>query len=183
MCILFLTEFFPTTDGGEISGGAESRTYYLAHALSKKHDVSIITSYLPDPLRFEDWNGLKIYRVGPRRNYLRQMGLFYRGLFFLSAIFKSLFLNFDIIDANNGVVYFCAWLVAKLKNKKLVYWVPDVVGFKEWRREQGFGGGLIAWILESATFWFPADQTIALSETTRKKLSKIKNTIVIYPGV
>ncbi|MEK7565620.1 MAG: hypothetical protein AAB506_01070 [Patescibacteria group bacterium] len=183
MKILFLTEFFPTTNGGLISGGSESRTYYLAKQLSLKYNISVITCYLEGTLREESWGRLKIYRVGPKRNYVRKMSLWERGLFGLSAMCKTFQLRPNIIDANNGVVYIFGFLGKLITSAKLVYWVPDVVGLKEWQKEQGLLGGIIAWALESVIYWFPADQTIALSETTKKKMACTKNINVIYPGV
>ena len=187
MKILFLTEFFPDKPGGKITGGSESRTYYLARELSNKHEVSIVTALLPQTLKEEKWRNLKILRVGNRRRYLRKMGLLERGIFGLSAVWRIFRLRPDVIDANNGVVYIFGFLAKLITGAKLVYWVPDIVGLKEWQREQGFPGGLIARILELTAVWFPADKIIALSNTTKDKLilegvnSKIIK--VIYPGV
>ena len=182
MKILFLTEFFPTEVNGKISGGAESRTYYLAKSLSQKHDVSVVTSLINNSQKFETWNKLKIYRVGPQRNYLRKLGLLDRGLFGVSSIIRIIRERPEIVDANNGVVYLFANIAARFYKAKLVYWVPDMVGLKEWQREQGFVGGIIAWAMEMTAVWFPADKIIALSETTKNKINK-NNVAVIYPGV
>lgn len=182
MKILFLTEFFPTEISGKISGGSESRTYYLAKELSKKHDVVVITSYLENSKRTELWGSLKIDRVGSKRNYLRKLGLFERGLFGLTSIIRIIREKPEIIDANNGVVYLFANIAARFCGAKLVYWVPDRVGLSEWKREQGLIGGIIAWAMEMTVVWFPADKIIALSKTTKNKIDK-NNITVIYPGV
>lgn len=187
MKILFVTEFFPISDGGEISGGAESRTYYLAKKLSINHNVTVITSLLDNSLVGEKWDKLNIIRVGPRRNYVRRSSLIERGLFGLAIIKKIISTDFDIIDANNSVVYFFSYIGAKIKNKKLVYWIPDIVGLPEWQREQGLLGGFIARILELTAVLFLPNKIIALSNTTKEKLVKLNvnqtKIDVIYPGV
>lgn len=188
MKILLLTEFFPKNDWGEISGGVEARVYYLAKELEKSgHEVSILTSYLENTKRVEMWGRISIFRVGPKRTYTRSGVLFERALFALGALQKSFQLDFEILDASMGVVYGVGFVIARLLRKKLVFWVPDVVGTSEWIREQGLLSGIIAGFMEGLIVVLQPDIFIALSEATNSKLlrlgAKPRKIKIVYPGV
>lgn len=188
MKILFLTEFFPIIDGGSISGGAESRTYYLAKQLSLKHDVSVITSFLSKSAREELWGKLKIFRVGPQYSYTQTGKFFNRFIFFIFAIIKGLQTKTNLIDANSVPTYIAAWIIGLLKDIKTVFWIPDVVGIKQAMKHFGYVIGFLEGLFELISiYFFRANMTVALSETTKNKLMKLrlneKNIKVIYPGV
>lgn len=189
MRVLFFTEFFPEKEGGKITGGVESRVLFTALELAKSgHKVMIMTSKLKGSLGFEVWSsGLEIYRVGPERLYTQSGQIITRLLFTLAALYKSLFINYDIVDAGNAVVYYAASTSALLKRKKSVHWVPDIVGFKDWLKPQGLIGAVIATVLEYTLIIFPAGKIIALSHTTKNKLLKMgisdDKIAVVYPGV
>jgi glycosyltransferase involved in cell wall biosynthesis len=188
MRILFLTEFFPTKINGEISGGAESRTYYLAKELAKKHEVSVITALLPNSQAKESWGKLKIFRVGREYKYVQTGNFLNRFLFFISAMVQGLKFKVGIIDANSTPTYLAAWLIALFKNCKTVFWIPDVVGFKQAIKHFGFVVGFLEAVFELVSiYFFRADKTIALSKTTKNKLLKLEfdehNLKVVYPGL
>ena len=42
--ILIFAEYFPSLEEDEITGGVESRSYYLAKELAKKHQVTVVTT-------------------------------------------------------------------------------------------------------------------------------------------
>lgn len=188
MKLLFLTEFFPTVDGGPISGGAESRTYYLAKELSKKHDVSVITALLPNSKPAEYWGKLKISRVGRIYDYTQTGKFLNRFLFFISAIVSGLKFKVQLIDANSVPTYIAGWVIGLFKNSKTVFWIPDVVGFRDAIKHFGFFVGSVEAVFELVSiYFFRADKTIALSEITKNKLLKLefeeKDIEVVYPGV
>src|SRR3989344_513590 len=99
MKILFLTEFFPTELGGKISGGTEARTYYIALELLKRgHQVTVVTSKLPNSKDGESWNGLKVILVGIERNYTTGGALIPRLIYLFATIKKGSEKNYDIVD-------------------------------------------------------------------------------------
>jgi len=188
MNLLFLTEFFPTKQNGKISGGAESRTYYLAKELSKKHNVTILTALISNSKKEETWGNLKIYRVGKEYSYVQTGNFLNRFLFFLNAIYKGIGFKLDLIDTNSVPTYLAAWVIGLLKNVKTVFWIPDIVGFKQAMKHFGFITGFLEALFELVSiYFFRADKTIALSETTKQKLLKLefeeKDIEVVYPGV
>jgi len=183
-----LTEFFPTEINGKISGGAESRTYYLAKELAKKNDVTVITARLLGSLKNESWNGLEIFRVGSGYSYTQTGKFLHRFIFFVTAFLKGLQTDSDIIDANSVPTYLAAWAVGLFKNIKTVFWIPDVVGVKQAVHHFGPIVGIMEGAFEFfSIYFFRADKTIALSQTTKNKLIDLKyypsDIKVIYPGV
>lgn len=188
MKILFLTEFFPIKDGGEISGGAESRTYYLAKNLAKKHEVSVITASLPKSKQYEKWEKLGIYRVGRMYPYIQTGKFINRFLFFVGAIVYGLKIKADVVDANSVPTYVAAWVIGLVRRSKTVFWIPDIVGFRAAIKHFGLFLGTAEAIFELVSiYFFQADKTIALSRTTKEKLLNLEfeeeNIQVIYPGV
>ncbi len=188
MKILFLTEFFPVQKDGSITGGSEGRTYYLSTELVKMgHNVSVITSHIPGSNLEENWAGLKIYRVDPERNYVRSGSLTARAQYFLNTFIKAWALDFDVVDGNNVACYFLAVLLAKTKGKKSTYWVPDIVGLRDWIKALGLITGTLAAIIEIVSVHIPVDHIISLSQNTTKKLLHIRvparKISVIYPPI
>lgn len=188
MKFLFLTEYFPVTNNGKIPGGSESRTYYLAKQLAKNgHTVTVLTANLPNTSPFEIWDKVTVIRVGPRYDYVQSGSNLARLGFALSVIPKGLALDYDVVDANNTAVYVSAWLSARLKFKKLVYWIPDLLGLDGWIKALGLINGFINFVNESWALFIGASKYIALSEITKKKLVEngvnVKKITVIYPGI
>lgn len=173
MKILFLSEFFPEKSGGIITGGSESRTYYLSCELIKRgHTVSFINSN----------------NTGPKRSYTKSGDIFRRFIFLLAMIWKGLKTDFDVVDGNNTATYLAVFILSKFKRKIGVYWVPDALGWHKWVRAICFVPGTINTINEWLSLHLPIDKIIALSDTTKDILIKSfnvpKNKItVIYPGV
>lgn len=181
MKILFLSEFFPKELNGEISGGAESRTFYLSRALSTGHSVTVLTSLTSDVPSQQTWGRLKVFRFGPKRGYLQAGGFLGRFLFFLNLTVHAATFDFDVVDANSVPTYLAAWLAAKIRGCHSVFWVPDLVGFKAAISHFGFIIGFLEALFEyfSIKILIP-DAVIALSSTTATKIGR---GTVVYPGV
>lgn len=173
MKILFLTEFFPSQENDKITGGSESRTYYLSKYLQKLgHEVTVLSSN----------------NIGPKRAYTKGGDLFRRFIFILVLILEGLKIDFDVIDGNNTAVYLATFILSKLKRKKGIYWVPDALGLSRWIKAIGFFPGIINTFNEWLSLHLPIDNIISLSDTTEKILIKSfglpKNKVtVIYPGI
>lgn len=189
MKILFLTEFFPNSPGGLITGGSESRTYFLSGEFVKRgHNATVITAYLPNTKRTDNWGGLQIRRVGLERPYVKGTDLLRRFLYLWAVIIAGLKIDFDLVDANNTASYLAAFILSKLKNRPCVYWVPDALGWKRWTDAIGLVSGTLNAINEWLSLKMPASHIIALSKTTKDILVNdfhlpIQKITVVYPGV
>lgn len=189
MKILFLTEFFPEKLGGKITGGSESRTYYLCQEFAKLgHDVTVITAWLEDTTKIESWGKVKVLRVGPKRSYAKGGDIIKRFAYMLATVKEGLLLDFDVVDGNNTATYLAVFLLSKLKRKKGVYWIPDALGLSRWINAIGLISGTVNSINEWLSISLPVDKIIALSQTTRDILihsfgAKSTKISVVYPGI
>ncbi len=186
MKLLLFTESFPNGRDLIFSGGVQSYIYYLSKELSNRHQVTIISQRYKNAPAYEQISrNLIVYRVGMPLNSI-EASLFtlpYRLIFLLSAFKKGLEIDFDVVQGNNFVTYPVAFLVGFFKRKKTVAWYPDVfVG--RWFNLMG-AVGLIGEISERFSLILPWNSVIALSNSTKNKLTKfIKKPIpVIYGGV
>ena len=167
MRITLITEFFPTSDRLNFSGGVETRTYYIYFYLAKSNLVSVVS-------RNRKYLAATSWSIVPR-------------LWFMAgAIFKSILLPCDIIEGSNFICYLPAWVAAKLKGVPAVAWFADVYQ-PVWFREFFLPAAIFGWLSEWLALKLPWDKVIAMSQTTKEKLvsagvssDKIE---VVYGGV
>ncbi len=151
MKLLFLTEFFPQDKNLVFTGGVEARVYYIASMAKKDFKTKVISSSSKKiPATF--------------------ISVFSRLYYLFFSFFKALFTDFDMVEASNFVSYLPAFFAAKLKQKKAIAWIPDLLD-KDWFQ---FGKvvGLSGLILEKISIKLPWDKIIALSYSTKTKLIK-----------
>lgn len=187
MKILLISEFFPTSFGGKMSGGTEARSYYVGLELIKlKHEVIVLTSRLPNSLDCELWNGMKVIRVGEERTYTTKASLKERMFFVLSVVKEGMKHDFEIVDGNTLPCYIAAFLLGIFKKAKSVFWIPDLPGFVGWSKSLGWINGLIATMVEYLSVLLPASGIIALSDITYQKIKNYgvsdQKIMRIYPG-
>ena len=184
MKILMITEFFPTGKDLKFSGGVEARTFFVAKYLAKRHKVSILVSRTIGSKREENISGIKVFRIGPKRNYsAATSNLISRINFIKNAIRFGANLDVDIIDGGNYIAHFIAKQIANKKKIPVVAWYPDVwIG--QWFKNTG-PYGLFGEILERINLTRDFDTYIAISKQTALKLQKyVKGKInLIYCGV
>ena len=185
MKIVFVTEFFPKTENGELRGGAESRLFSILQHLAQQHDITVLSSYEIGMMRESTMFGkVRVLRCGPPREFAQAGSLISRFLF-SRAVYRTLrTLSGDILDAQNFVSYVPAWLARK-KFHKVVITVHDV-----WRSRWVtlFGlPGIIGELYERYVLSRAWDSYIANSHMTKEQLvvagvqqSKIR---VIYNGI
>lgn len=167
MKILFVTEFYPQKGSKNFTGGVEARTFFTAEALKKSNQVQIIHK--------------------PRTNISANIfSIFDRIIFQFSAFFKTIFSEADVIEASNFTTYLPAFFAARIKNKPVVAWYPDVYQGTWFKYYDPITAFLGFW-QEAISLKLGWDKIIALSHTTKEKLvgagidpSKI---VVIYGGV
>jgi len=172
MKILWITEFFPASDKGEITGGVEARCFVKKYLKKLGNDVTIIG----EKTTGKRWAHLSFRSLGAQ-------------IIFLSRIFlqtlQKVGSDFDIVEGTNYPTYFFAWLLGIVRRKPIIFWYPDV--FRGHWVENIGPAGLLGEIVESIVLMLPGAQYIAISHATKEKLvkwgvsaNKIK---VIYCGV
>ena len=166
MRILLLTEFFPQSDAGEITGGVEARCFYVTRFLRERHHVEVLAA----PTDGRQWDHASFASL-PRR------------LFFLArAVASGLRKDFDVVEGSNFVVHPIAWLLGAVRRRPVVLYYPDVL-VGEWT--QRFGAiGLVGELAERAILKLPVAQYLVTTEAVATKLTAagVKDTkITILP--
>lgn len=154
MQILVVTEFLPSSDRGEITGGVEAYCHYVGRELERQHDVTFIA----DRTDGERWDHASLGSI-PRRL-----------LFLVRALLQGLRADADIVMGTNYVVHPVAWLIGVLRRRPVVFWYPDVL-IGQWRSGQ-FGRitGVIGELSERLILRLPVARYIAISQSTADKL-------------
>ncbi len=179
MKILFVSEYYIPH-----IGGVELVLKNVAERLVKLgHNVSIVTSKLPNTLEYEEINGVKVYRVN-----VPQKGNRYWFTFF--SVFKlwKLAKGVDLIHTTTWNAAFPAWVVAKLRRKRCVITVHEV-NVPTWKYlEKNKLNVLFHKLYEKMVFLLPFDKYMAVSQYTRDCLINFfdiqdKKIEVIYNGI
>ena len=186
MKILIVSEFFPAGDELRFSGGVEARNFFVARALAKKHDVTVLSSRMKAGEDTTQMHGFTVRYAGPARPYAATTGSPVERVRFIGdAIKVGARTDFDLIEGTNFLTHFVARRVARVKKRAAVAWYPDVwIG--EWIAHAGVATGLAGETLERLNLGLPGFRRyIAISEQTKRKLAKhTKQPIdLIYCGV
>lgn len=185
MKLLFISEFFPTTVEGDITGGIESRLFYITRILAKRHTVYVIAARAKDNPDFQELMGVKIYRVGYEQSYTRTGEAIKRLLYVVFAVVKAIQLDFDVVEGSSFFGWLPAWISGSLKRRVKVLLVADVL------RDYGVAISKPTFKLlkffEQFIFKLHWNLIITISETVRTKvlaygMSK-NNVITIYCGI
>lgn len=186
MKIAMITEYL-APKGKPYFGGVDARTINLAKNLTKNNDVHIITTFMDETERIEDYDGVKIHRIGKKRRFA-QRGDFLQRLKFNSEVVSEISrLQPDIVDASGFVSYAGSYKGAKKINVPAVVTVHEVWQ-GEWVQNMGLINGLAGHFLEEHYLKYPFDGYIAVSNFTKEKLiekigiAKEKITVV-YNGI
>jgi len=183
--IIFVTEYFPKSSKGEISGGVEARAFYLSQKLSNRTNVKIITSWRKGLKRKDEIDGVKIERVGPHHKYSHKGGFLSRFRFAKAAYKKLQTEKADFVDGFNFTTYIPAYFGAKKAGAKAIAtyhetWVGD------WIRNKGLTTGIVGEVLERITLGRKWDLIIPVSNFTKEQLVQkgvSLNMSVVYNGV
>lgn len=186
MKIAYLSEFFPSTEHGELRGGAEARLFYISQQLAGRHDLTILSSHEEGMERQSRFFGgaATVVRCG-RTRIFTQAGSLLDRLSFIRAAQKYLrTIQGDILDAQNFVAYYPAWM-ARRSFRRNVATVHDVW---QGRWLQLFGiPGLTGEIYEQYILKRPWDLFIANSEVTKERLLQAAHrhlaVRVVYNGI
>ena len=154
MRIALATEFLPSSDAGEITGGVEAYCHFVGRELQKDHDVVIIA-------RRTTGASLDTARLG---------SLLGRIAFAARSVAATWRADPDIAVGTNYVTHPVAWLAGRLRGCQVVYWYPDVL-IGTWRSGAFGRTGWIFELLERAVLALRADHYIAISATVANKLA------------
>jgi len=163
MKLLFVTEFFPR-DKTKFTGGVEARIFYLTKHLTFPYQV------ISRPKTHVSVSFLSIF---PR--------LYFQ----VHAIWQSYHLKPDLVEGSNFNSYLPAFLIARLKKVPSVAWYADIYQ-KDWFKLFPFPTALAGFLLEWVSLRLPWDGIIAMSQTTKAKLTRAgipqDKITVIYGG-
>jgi glycosyltransferase involved in cell wall biosynthesis len=152
MKVLMLTEYLPSTEAAEITGGVETRCYYVSRHLAEHNDVEVVA------LRSEGgvWSDASLRSVGSRVRFLGR------------ALARGMRADFDVVEATNQTTHAVAWFIARTRRRALIFWYPNVL-LDKWRSDFG-AAGWMGMAVERLNLLLKADRYIAITETVKHKL-------------
>ncbi len=170
--IIFVTEYFPTSEDGDISGGVEARAFYMAREIAKKASIKIITSWKRGQDRISKIGDIEVLRVGPHHGYSNK-GSFVSRARFSRAIYKALIQEkADVVDAFNFTSYIPAYRGArKIGAKAVATYHETWIG--NWISNKGLATGLVGEILERKALNLDWDQILPVSTFTKNRLQAV----------
>lgn len=159
MKILYVLDFFyPHV------GGVPTLFYNLAKEMSKRgHSVTVITAHADGTKSFEKMDGIKVYRVGKKREH-----------FMTNSLFKLLSKNerYDLIHTSTYSAMIPSFFFSIFRNIPKVLSVHEVWTLQEWL-EFTKRKGIFYFLEERVLFKFPFDFYIVPSMHTKKDLESI----------
>jgi len=166
MRICLVVEFFPTHEGADTRGGVETRAFYVAKYLARRHEVTVLTSRERGTPPRQVISGVEVVRCGREREYRQKWDLGARASFLLAG--RAFTEEFDLVEGQSFVSYPLAWWLSRKMGVPAVATYHDVWR-GEWTRNVGPGG-----VLGELAEWYILtrkwDLIIANSHVTRSKL-------------
>jgi glycosyltransferase involved in cell wall biosynthesis len=166
MKILYITRGFPPN-----RGGSENYVWEIYRRLGEENNIEVITYYHKDREQHKGQNGIihEVNQLGSNNKYLEFLN------FFLGALKKSFFRDFDIIHAVTYPSGLCAIIPKFISGKPLVVTIHDVGTIeKDIENVSLFMKALKGFL--QGTVCNAADAIIVPSEKVRKDLSRYHNT-------
>lgn len=183
MKLLIITEYFPKSSDLEVRGGVETRCFYIAKELAKRHDVTVISALEPEIPKEQIIEGVKIIRCGKPKEYLQTGGIIQRLGFMKEVYTIGCKLDIDLVEGTNFITYLPAYYITKKKEIPSIAWYNDVwIG--KWVRNIGLISGLAGEILERFALSRNWSYIMANSNFTLNNLikqGKQKNKLKVIP--
>ncbi len=188
MKLLVFTEYFPTNEHADLTGGVESRAFHLLRELAKKHDITVVCSYQGKQRRIDRIAGITVIRVGIINPYSNNGNLLSRLVYACSATLTGILLpKIDVIDGYSYLNYPVASLVGAIRQKPVNFTYHECWSFRSWIQLKGLLTGTLGWLWTRFGLALPFASAIAVSETTKKQLCAAgvpaKKVSVVYNGV
>lgn len=186
MNIVMVTEYL-APKGKPYFGGVDARTINLALQLVKNNDVQIITSLIDGGRRKEDYDGVKIHRIGKIRKFTQRGDFLQRSKFNSMVMSEILKLQPDIVDGSGFVSYAGCYKGAKKIRVPVIATVHEVWQ-GQWIQNMGLINGFAGHFLEKHYLKYDFDGYISVSNFTKKRLIDQINipeekVVVIYNGI
>lgn len=153
MRIALATEFLPSSDDAEITGGVEAYVHFVGARLAESNDVVVIA-------KRTDGASYDTARLG---------SLLQRILFAARSVGTTWRARPDVVVGTNYVTHPVVWLAGRLRRVPVVFWYPDVL-IGTWRSGAFGSAGWLFELLERFVLALPADRYIAITETVGDKL-------------
>jgi glycosyltransferase involved in cell wall biosynthesis len=171
MHILLVTEFFPNLDAPVFSGGVETRIYYTALSLSKKHHIAVLARRKAGQKAKQIRGNLSVFHLGqPVSTTVASLSsIFPRLKFIFQALNKAKTVSADIVEGSNFISMVPAYLIGKHKKVPTVSWYPDVL-IGSWVKQFGFLVGILGESLERILTELSWDHYITISEAACERL-------------
>lgn len=186
MKILLIAESFPTSLTADLTGGVETRDFFLALGLSQKHDVTVLTMARQQIAQKQLFEGLRVIRVGAAVARQKRESVWARLLFVYQVLQLSRHLEFDIVLGSNTFSNPLAFILSRWHQKPVVAFMADLY-LGNWFKLTTFPTNIFGEILERVNLRLPWKNIIVCSQTTKQKLLnygiKRANLKVIYSGV
>lgn len=165
-------------------GGVETFFQHLAEGLAADGiEVTVATARLPGTIQHETLNGVHIRRIRVPR-----IGLRYWFTFFAAFSLWRLVSRFDLVHTTTYNAAFPAWIVTRLRRKKIVITVHEIWGslwFRAIRMNRVTAA--LHWLFEQFIIRLGFDVYVGVSEYTKHAIEKIhgtsKNVKRIYHGI
>ncbi len=161
------------------SGGMEVYVENLVNHLRKYFKIKIISAWFPGSKKYEKEGNVEIYRIK------RIPGKIIRGLTFpMFSFFKAIPMRFDIVIANGPVTTFFAYVLARLKGKRIIA-IPH--GIASSQKEHPLIVRLLVKYLAEKFAYKRVDALVFLSKSEMKdyikRFGRPKNPVVIEQGI
>lgn len=172
MKIALTTEYFPDLDAKNITGGIECRVYNIAKLLSSRHEVTVLTSYLPGQQRREASGQLKVVRVGPPHQYSNH-GLVLSRLRFARSLWRyiSKLSDCDILDSQCFITYLPTYFGSlAVPSVRIATFQETWLG--QWIKNKGLLTGILGEIWERIALKLRWDHFLAGSHFTARNLQR-----------
>jgi glycosyltransferase involved in cell wall biosynthesis len=169
MKLLFICESFPTSEDADLTGGVESKDYYVGTGLGPKHKVLVLTSARSGVNPEDNFNQAQIIRIGRKVNVKDRESPIARLSFAFSALRTGLAQDFDLVQGSNVFTQLLAFIIGTVKHKPTVAVIPDIY-IGSWIKNTGLVTGIVGEILERIVVRLPWTRIISWSDSTREKL-------------
>ena len=183
MRILIVTEYFPESLRGEMSGGVEARAFYIASQLARDNDVTVICGRTGNSKAKDVFGNIKVIRP-VKHEYSHNASFFSRIRFAVGAYRAAREIKADVVDGYNFISYIPAYFAAKkIGAKKIATYHETWIG--EWIKNKGMITGAFGSLWERFVLGLKWDKIISVSEFTKKRLVKrgvSKEKIFVVPN-
>jgi glycosyltransferase involved in cell wall biosynthesis len=173
MKILLLSEYFPSSENADVTGGVEARCFNVAKRLALKNKVKVITSWQKGLKRHDMFANIEVYRVGKNNPYNAHSPVsstFSRLDYAKEAVKQGIkFSDADVVDGYSFIPYLATYEIGKkLKKPSVITYHETWVG--DWIRNKGLVTGLPGELWERRVLSKKYDKIISVSEFTKRKL-------------